>query len=168
MDTYTDHAEAAAIVSASSERVFARLDEQALLGSHMGKPSMMMMGGSMSYDLDAAQGRAVGSVIAMRGHFMGLRLLAREVVTEREPPRRKVWETRGPQRLLVIAAYRMGFEIQPRDQEAYLRVFIDYRRPQGLLGRMPVALVGGIYARWCVARMVADARRHFASNQGAT
>ena len=65
MEHYTHHAEATAIIPAAPDRVFARLDDLALLGSHMEKPSMMMMGGKMTYELDDAQGRAVGSVIRM-------------------------------------------------------------------------------------------------------
>ena len=40
-----EYAEASAEVRASPERVFDRLDDQASLGAHMEKPSMMMMGG---------------------------------------------------------------------------------------------------------------------------
>ncbi len=47
---------------------------------------MMMMGWTMSYDLDAAKGRAIGSVIKMRGRMLGLELLVEEVITERSPP----------------------------------------------------------------------------------
>ena len=38
---------------------------EARLRSPMEKPSMMMMGGRMTYEFDAQKGRAVGSVIRM-------------------------------------------------------------------------------------------------------
>ena len=79
-------------------------------------------------------------------------------MTERNPPLRKVWETIGTPRLLVIGHYRMGFELAPLSSGCRLRVFIDYSiPPQSWLGR----LLGNYYARWCVRRMVSDAARHF-------
>lgn len=109
--TYAHTAQAIADVATSADVLFDYLDDQASLGSHMQKPSMMMLGGRMSYEFDEARGRTVGSVIRMRGNILGLVLSVEEVITERQPPRRKVWETRGPLNFLVIGAYRMGFEI---------------------------------------------------------
>ena len=161
MDQYPRHAEASAFLAARPEQVFARLDDQAMLGSHMAKPSAMMLGGRMTYDLDAAQGRSVGAVIRMGGTFLGLTLSVVEVVTERTPPTLKVWETQGPQRMLVIEAYRMGFACKAEGSGTTLRVFIDYRLPAGRFGRIFGPIFAPIYARWCVARMVGDAKRHF-------
>jgi hypothetical protein len=45
----------------------------------------------------------------MSGRVAGLALLVEEVVTERNPPYLKVWETRGHPRLLVIGDYRLDF-----------------------------------------------------------
>ena len=70
--------------------MFVRLDDQAELGSHVAKPSQMMLGRRMSYNLDAGAGARVGSVIGMEGTFLGLHLSVTEVVTERTPPNRKV------------------------------------------------------------------------------
>ena len=123
---------------------------------------MMMMGGKMTYELDDAQGRAVGSVIRMGGRVMGLPLSVVEVVTERAPPARKLWETQGKQRLLVIEAYRMGFETAAWNGGTAVRVYIDYRLPPGLFGLTFGMLFAPVYARWCVSRMVEDARLHFA------
>lgn len=142
--------------------LFERLDDQTRLGAHMAKRSMMMMGGRMTYAFDAAKGRAVGSVIRMGGSFLGLSLDVEEVVTERDPPRRKVWETRGTPRMIVIAHYRMGFEIAPLAAgRSRLRVFIDYTRPTTLAGALLAPLFAPVYARWCVKRMADDAAAHF-------
>ena len=158
---YHDHAEA--IIMASQAEVFAYLDDQSRLAAHMEKRSMMMLGGRMTYEFDAAQGRAVGSVIRMGGSFLGLSLFVEELVTERISPIRKRWETRGPQRMLVIDSYVMGFETRQIAGGTGLRVFIDYQLPQSLPGRWLGLLCAPFYARWCVARMVKDASRHFGS-----
>jgi len=154
---------AMAEVAAAPGRLFEHLDDHARLAMHMERRSMMMMGGRMTYTFDEAKGRAVGSVIRMGGSFLGISLGVEEAVIERDPPRRKVWETIGHPRLLVIGAYRMGFEIEPRDDRSELRVFIDYSHPASPMGRVLGRLSAGAYARWCVRRMADDAVEHFAS-----
>jgi hypothetical protein len=80
----------------------------------------------------------------------------------REPPARKVWETVGEPRLLVIGAYRMGFDLSPRRATTSLRVWIDYDLPRAALWRIVGAVAGHVYARWCARRMVSDAESvHF-------
>jgi len=160
--TFAHHEELEVEVYAPPAALFAHLDDQERLASHMEKPSMMMMGGRMFYEFDADKGRAVGSVIRMGGSFLWIKLLVEEVVTVRDPPRLKVWETRGIPTLIIIGAYRMGFEISPADATSRLRVFIDYQRPSGVIGRVLGFLFAPLYARWCVGRMAKDAERHFA------
>jgi hypothetical protein len=159
--TYTHSDEAVALVHAPPAALFEHLDDQARLGTHMEKPSMMMLGGRMTYEFDDSKGRAVGSVIRVGGSFLGVRLFIEEVVTERDPPRRKVWETRGQPRILIIGAYRMGFEIAASGEHSRLRVFIDYDRPPSPVGRILGVAFAPIYARWCVTRMAEDAERRF-------
>ncbi|WP_244520130.1 SRPBCC family protein [Sinorhizobium glycinis] len=134
--TYEYAAQAIVDVGTPAEVLFDHLDDQASLGSHMQKPSMMMLGGSMSYEFDEAKGRAVGSLIKMRGSILGLVLSVEEVIVERQPPRRKVWETRGRPNLLVIGGYRMGFEISASGAASRLRVFIDYGYPATIAGKL--------------------------------
>lgn len=68
-NTYHDQAEA--IIPASQPEVFAYMDDQTHLAAHMGKPSMLLLGGQMSFEMDVAQGRAVRSVIRMGGVSWG-------------------------------------------------------------------------------------------------
>jgi hypothetical protein len=153
---------AMAEVAAAPGRLFEHLDDHTRLAIHMERRSMMMMGGRMAYTFDGAKGRAVGSVIRMGGSFLGIPLGVEEAIIERDPPRRKVWETVGRSRLLVIGAYRMGFEIEPRGDRSGLRVFIDYSHPASPTGRVFGGLFAGSYARWCVRRMADDPVEHFA------
>ena len=69
------HKEASAHVAAEPHKVFALLDDQAKLAEHMGKPSLMMGGGKMTYELDEQKGQAVGSHIRMGGSAFGLQLI---------------------------------------------------------------------------------------------
>jgi hypothetical protein len=153
--------ETAVHISATAEAVFARLDDQTRLAAHMERPSAMMGGGRMSYEFDEGRGQAVGSHIKMGGSAFGLSLDVDEVVTQRDPPRRKVWKTVGQPRLIVVGAYEMGFEITPANLGSKLRVWIAYDLSPNLIGRWLGPLLAPVYARWCVGRMVSDAAAHF-------
>src|SRR5215510_2028843 len=165
MSALPHHYEASALVQATVERVFAYVDDPTRLSSHMSKSSWMMAGSRMRIELDDDRGQRVGSRIRMSGRIFGLRLLLEEVVTERNPPHRKVWETTSTPNLLVIGHYRMGFEIGSRDIDSLLRVYIDYSLPHGVLTRWLGCLLGPVYARWCTRQMVKDTVKHFALSE---
>lgn len=158
--SYAHHTEARVNVSAAAADVFAFLDDQEALGAHITQSSAMMAGGRMIYELDEGRGRAVGSIIRMRGEMLGLTLRVEEVVTERVPPKRKVLETRGDQNMLVIKAYRLGFEIDAAGDGTAVCVFIDYDLPPGFLAIF-AKLPAYFYARWCVTGMADAAVERF-------
>lgn len=133
------------------------------MASHMGESSMMMMGSRMAIDVDTDGGRVVGSKIHMDGRMMGIALSLEETITERQVPTRKVWETLGAPKLLIIAHYRMGFELTPQGESSMVCVFIDYSLPSKAPGLWLGHLLGGVYARWCTKQMANDATRHFES-----
>jgi len=149
-------------IEAPASAVFARVDDQTRLGEHMERPSAMMGGGRMTYEVDEGRGQAVGSHIKMGGSAFGISLFVDEVVTERDPPRRKAWETVGQPRLLVVGAYRMGFDITPEAGGSDLCVWIAYDLAPGLLGRWLGPLLAPLYAKWCVGQMARDAASYFA------
>lgn len=149
-------------VAAKPEEVFVRLDDQTRLAAHMERPSAMMGGGRMTYDFDAGRGQAVGSHIRMGGSAFGLSLAVDEVVTERDPPRRKVWRTASATRLIILDAYSMGFDLEPTTTGSRLRVWIAYTLPKAGARRLLGRLTAHGYARWCVGRMARDAVDFFA------
>ena len=157
------HDESSALVHAPIDRVFARLDDPMALAAHMGKSSMMMMGSRMVIEVDAGDGRAIGSKISMHGSMMGIPVSLEEVITERQAPYKKLWETTGTPQLLVMAHYRMGFELTAKGDLSLVRVFIDYSLPPKVPGSWLGRLLGGVYARWCTKRMTDDAARYFNS-----
>lgn len=159
--TYRRRAAIAVDVAAQPAALFEHLDDHESLASHMMQSSAMMAGSAMDFSFDENRGRTLGSRIAMHAAVLGLALEMTEIVTVREPPRRKVWQTDGTPRLLVVGAYRMGFDIVPAGVGSRLRVFIEYDLPAWpwrLLGM----IAGRFYARWCVRAMANDAARQFA------
>ena len=160
------HDESIALAEAPVDLVFAYLDDPKALAAHMGESQMMMMGSHMLIDVDADGGRVVGSKIRMHGSMMGIALSLEEAITERQVPTRKVWETIGTPRLLVMSHYRMGFELAPKGDSSLLRVFIDYSLPATAPASWLGRLLGGVYARWCTKQMADDAAKHFGSMMG--
>lgn len=152
-------------VEATPEKVFAFLDDQKNLSAHMEKSSWMMAGSSMKIEMDKLDGRAVGSVIKMSGSVMGIPLFLQEKIVERKINRRKAWLTFGPQKMVVIDQYKMGFTLAPSDAGSYLKVFIEYNIPEKGLSRLLAFMLSGVYARWCTEKMATDAAKHFAKSK---
>lgn len=153
------HEEVAIGLGMPPAEAFARLDGPLRLAAHMASSSSMMAGASMRIETDAAHGQAIGSHIRLSGRVLGLDLLVEEEVTEYAPPWRKAWRTLGEPRLLVIGAYGMGFEVEPREGGSRVRLWIDYELPSRGPARWLGRLLGGVYARWCTARMLPAAAR---------
>jgi hypothetical protein len=144
-------------IAATPEEVFAFIDDHSQFASHMSQSSWMMGGGRMLVDVDAARGQAVGSHIRLSGKVFGVRLFLDEVVTRRNPPTDKVWETVGIPRLLVIGSYRMGCRHQVGEPR---------RSPAGVHRLRPthrMGILGGTAVRRRLRRMVREtnARRDF-------
>lgn len=162
---YEAHEEFNGLIGASIQDAFDHLDDQTRLSAHMSKRSWKMGWGKMDVRLDAHGGRAVGSHIVLDGSVFGIRLHLDEVVTERDPPRRKRWRTVDTPRLLVIGQYEMGFDLSAEGAGTRARVVIDYELPTRGLPRILGLLFGRMYAKWCTRQMVGDAARTFANGR---
>lgn len=111
----------------------------------------------MKLEFDEREGRGLGARIRLAGTVLGIPLEVDEAVVVYEPPVRKVIETLGKPRLLVIGRYRLGFEVLADGGGSNVRVWIDYAPPNGIMQRFFGRLLGRLYARWCVSRMLVDA-----------
>ena len=160
--TFPFHYERVVTLNASPEDAFAYLDDFRKLSAHMEKSSAMTMGSRMSISTDALEGRAVGARVRMEGRMLGMTLRLEEVVTERQPPFRKAWQTDVAD-LLVIGQYQLGFSLSASGDRSQLRVSIDYDLPTRGFARWLGKLLGRTYARWCVHQMVDDAIARFPS-----
>lgn len=160
MTIYPNHFETSVGVDAAPAELFAQIDDPSELAAHMTSSSMMMAGSSMVYSFDEGRGKALGSKIVMKGSMLGLKLWLEEVVTQREAPFRKAWETIGDPRLLVIGGYRMGFEIATQGNGSRLKVFIDWR-DSPFPWRWLSWLLGSAYAKWCARSMAEGAAESF-------
>ena len=161
---YSRHRAYSGYVNARASDLFRYLDDHRRLSSHMSESSWRMAGSHMDIVLDEGQGQRPGSRIRLHGRVLRLNVSVETVVTEHAAPRAKVWQTVQAPRLLVIGAYRMGFEIAPQSEGSQLRVFIDYELPVSGLPRVLGRLLGNWYAAWCTRQMVQDAQAHYAKD----
>jgi hypothetical protein len=149
------------MVPASAKEVFSFLDDHSRLSSHMSKPSWKMGGGSMEIKTDDQQGKSIGSHLILHGVVFGMPIYVDEQVIQYRPPERKVWQTVGEPKLLVIGSYQMGVELEDHGQSTQLSVFIDYalpnKQPWHCLGRV----FSGYYAKWCASQMANDTAQFF-------
>lgn len=146
------HYEKSIFIPAHTEDIFAYIDDHTLFSSHMNESSWMMGGGKMNTSIDAKGGKEVGSHIQMSSNIFGIKLYLDEVVTRREPPLIKTWETVGNPKLLVVGPYQMKAGIKPQENGSLLTVSIDYDLPNK--NRWLGKLFGGFYAKWCVQQML--------------
>ena len=134
-------------------QVFARLDDLVWQTAvrHSGRISLATV------QVDERLGRKIGSQNTLERKFFGVELIREEVVIERTPPVRKRWVTVGEPRLLVIGAYRMGFDLVQVQGGTRVTVLIDYNPPTRGLGAVVGRIFGGLYARWRTREVLARA-----------
>lgn len=157
---FSFHHEKEVRLNTSPEDAFVYLDDFRRLSAHMANASAMMAGSKMTLSTDEQDGQAPGARVRMEGKVPGLTRALEEVVTEREPPFTKVWQTVRSE-LLVIGQYQLGFALGASGDRSLLRVFIDYDLPRHGFARWWGKLLGETYARWCVERMASDAAARF-------
>ncbi|MBB3545140.1 MULTISPECIES: SRPBCC family protein [unclassified Rhizobium] len=161
--TYEDSAISTIDLLAPPQQVFAFLDDPTVVGAHMQKPSLMMLGASMEYEVDHGNGQVVGSIVKMRGRVLGMDVFVEEIVTERQPPWRKSWQTLGRPKLLVIDNYHMDFVIKPIREGSRVIVKIQYSYSRSPIGSWLGSFPAKAYAGLCVSKMTSEALKHFAS-----
>lgn len=155
------HYEENIFIPAAPQEIFDFVNDPDRLSSHMSQSSWMMGGGRMAVSVDEGRGQKPGSHIKLEGKAFGIPLFLDEVITLYEPPHRKIWETVGEPKLVVIGHYRLGFEIKAEGTGSRLKVFIDYEPPKARGTRWLGILFGKAYAKWCVRQMLNDTHRHF-------
>ena len=144
-------------IAAAPETVFAHVDDFQNVGWHMTERSVAMMGSRLRLDRLSESTTGVGARYRWHGRIAGLAVDVTEAVTEWVPNRRKVWETVGQPRLIIMSGYRMSFTVAPTSVGTVLTITIEYELPGFLVGRVLGWLLGDMYSRWCLRWMCRDA-----------
>ena len=148
-------------IRAAAERVFSHVDDIRNVGWHMTeRSSMAMMGSRLRLEILSDQATGLGAMYRYSGTMMGLTLDFSESVTRYAPPREKVWRTIGNPRLLIIASYEMRVAVESLSpSSSRLTISITYQLPRPWFWRIVGLGLAGPYSRWCLRRMVHDAKR---------
>ena len=143
-------------IRAPAEAVFAQVDDIRNLGWHMtGQSSMAMMGSRLRLEVLSDQPTGLGATYRYFGTMMGLSIDFSESVTKYLPPR-----TIGKPQLLIIASYEMRVAVEPLPPTSVrLTISIVYKLPRSAFWRIVGQLLARPYSRWCLRRMLQDARR---------
>lgn len=158
---YQRHYEDSSLIPAPVEDVFDYIDDHSNYYSHVIKFARLM-GGDMEIRFDDGSARRTGSHVYLEGKLFGKSLSLEEVITDREPPHSKSWETVGVPKFLIIGQYRYELQIEQEGEATLLRVSFSYDPPSGR-SRLRRA-IGDIYAEKCAKEMVKVAHSHFASS----
>jgi hypothetical protein len=148
-------------ILAPAERVFAYVDDIRNVGWHMTeRSSMAMMGSRLKLEILSKQPTGLGATYRYSGTMIGLSLDFSETVTKYLPNREKIWHTVGEPQLLIISSYEMRLAVEPLSaSSSRLTISIAYDLPRSPFWRLVGRLLAGPYSRWCLRRMVGDAKR---------
>ncbi len=147
-------------IRASAETVFAHVDDIRNLGWHMAsRSSMAMLGSRLRLEILSDQPSGLGATYRYTGTMIGLSIDFSESVTKYLPPHEKVWRTLGKPRLLIIASYEMRVAVERLSpSSSRLTISIVYELPRSGFWRIVGLLLARRYSRWCLRRMLQDAR----------
>lgn len=159
---YEKHYKESVFIPASAGDVFNYIDDHSNYYSHVIKFAKLL-GGRMQLHFDESHGKSVGSHIRLSGKVFGKSLSLEEVVTKREPPHIKTWETVGAPDFLVVGKYQYNVGIEPQDKGCVLSVSFNFSPPEksGLVRRS----LSNFYARICAREMVTVTHGYFPPNK---
>lgn len=127
---------------------------------HMTMSSAMMMGSKLHLEFLTDHHFGLGSRYRWRGKMMGLKMDFTVEVTRWIDGQEKIWETIGEPKLIIYSWYRMILKVFPKGDMSYAELSITYERPSGCITRVLSFLFADWYCRWCLRKMLEDAKKH--------
>jgi len=146
------------LINRPVEIVFAYVDDIKNTGWHMTKSSMPLMGGHLNLETVSGNDAGTGATYRWWGKVFGLTMDFTETVTEWEENKKRVWETIGQPKLIIMDSYIMSFEVTPKDNSTLLVFKISYELPRNIFNRFLGLILSGWYSNWCLNNMCADTK----------
>jgi hypothetical protein len=147
--------------------VFKMIDDLGVTGSHMTESSGMMMGTKLNLEYLSKVHNGPGTKYRWTGKMMGFKMDFTVEVSKWIAGQEKVWETVGEPKLVIYSWYRMALKVTPIESATNAELSISYKQPKGLLNRIISFLFADLYCRWCLKRMLTDAKKALTNYQGA-
>jgi hypothetical protein len=143
---------------AAPEIVFKAIDDLGVTGSHMTQSSAMMMGSKLHLEYLSTHHAGLGTKYRWTGKMMGIKMDFTVEVTQWIAGREKIWETIGRTKLILYSWYRMNLITTPIENGTEAQLSITYKKPEGFLNSILSFLFADLYCRWCLKKMLQDAR----------
>ena len=124
----------------------------------MTNSSAMMLGSKLHLEFLTPHHTGFGSTYRWTGKMMGLCMDFTVKVTKWIDGREKIWETIGETKLIIYSWYRMYLEISAAEAGTLAELSISFEKPRGFPNRILAFLFANWYCRWCLRRMLGDAR----------
>jgi hypothetical protein len=144
---------------ATPELVFKTIDDLGVTGMHMTNSSMMMMGSKLKLEFLTTNKTGVGSRYRWTGKMMGLMMDFTVEVTKWINGVEKVWETIGNPQLIIYSRYRMKLRVSEINKTTQAELSISYEKPKGFFNRILCFFLADWYCRWCLKKMLGDAKK---------
>lgn len=155
---YQKHYEESIFIPAPARNVFDYVDDHSRYYSHVIKFARLL-GGHMDLQMDESHGQSVGSHIRLSGKVFGRSLSLEEVITKREVPYIKTWETVGTPKFLIVGKYQYTVRVESKDHGSFLNISFDFSPPKKS-GWFRLFL-SNIYSKMCAGEMVKMTRNYF-------
>jgi len=150
---------------APAQQVFKTIDDLGVTGMHMTESSGMMMGSKLNLEFLTTNKTGLGSRYRWTGKMMGLMMDFTVEVTKWVNGVEKVWETIGETKLIIYSWYRMKLLLSESNGNTEAELSIAYEKPKGFINKILCFLLAGWYCRWCLKKMLGDAKKAIASPQ---
>ncbi len=147
------------IYNALPEQVFKSIDDLGVSGIHMAKSSAMMMGSKLKLEFLTKTHSGQGSKYRWTGKMMGMFMDFTVEVTKWIPGVEKIWLSVGEPKLIIYSWFRMRLFITALpERSAQVELSITYERPKEFLNKFLSFFFADWYCRWCLRKMLGDAR----------
>ena len=147
------------LYEASASEVFHTVDDLGVTGTHMTNSSAMMMGSKLRLEYLTPHHTGLGSSYRWTGKMMGLQMDFTVNVTKWIEGKEKIWETIGETKLIIYSWYRMFLKVSSIESGTQAELSISYEKPTGFLNRILSFLFANWYCRWCLKKMLGDAKQ---------
>lgn len=140
------------------EKVFQCLDDLGVMGMHMTKSSMPMMGGKLNLEFITPHHTGLGSKYRWTGNVMWMAMDFTVEVTKWIQGKEKTWKTIGDPKVIIYSWYRMHLMVSEAPNSTQAELSISYEKPKGWFNKVICFLLGDWYCRWCLKHMLGDCK----------
>ena len=152
------------LIHSTAEKVFDQIDNFSKTGMHMSESSMMMLGSKLKLVKLSPNASGVGAKYHWYGKMMGMTIDFNETVTKWQPYTLKEWETIGEAKIIIMAWYRMWFEISPIEKGILVKLSIIYLPPKQWFYKILSFFFARWYCNWCLNNMLHDSKINLEKN----